>query len=159
ANKALLGGFLAGPNCIDNTIHSCAGMQLRDDCAKIIAAQGREEECGDAKATCAYNLPSKFVLHTVGPMVGRGVREEDKAALRSCYVSCLDLAEELGLKSIAFCCIGTGVFNFPQAEAAEIASGAAVSWKLRRPESGLRIIFNTFLPRDTEIYSDILKMM
>lgn len=159
ANKAMLGCFLAGHACIDNVIHSFAGMQLRDDCAKIIAAQGQEEEEGEAKVTRAYNLPSKYVLHTVGPMIGRGVKESDKAALRSCYVSCLNLAEELGLNSLAFCCISTGVFNFPHAEAAEIATGAVLNWKMRRPESKLRIVFNTFLPRDTEIYSNILKMI
>ncbi len=159
ANKSLLGCFLPGHNCIDNVIHSFAGMQLRDDCAKLIAAQRQEEDCGEAKITRAYNLPSKYVLHTVGPMVGRGLEEEDRAQLRSCYTSCLNLAEEAGLKSIAFCCISTGVFNFPRAAAAEIATGAVVNWKMRNPESKLKVIFNTFLPEDTEIYSNILKFI
>ena len=158
-NKGLLGCFLPGHRCIDNTIHSYAGMQLRDDCAKIIAAQGTEEAYGEAKITRAYNLPSKYVIHTVGPMVGREVTAEDRAVLRSCYVSVLNLAEEMGLKSIAICCIGTGVFNFPHEEAAGIATGAAVNWKLRNPDSKLKIIFNTFLPADTAIYRDILSLI
>ena len=157
ANKGLLGCFLPNHNCIDNVIHSAAGMQLRDDCAKLIAAQGHEEECGDCKVTRAYNLPAKYVLHTVGPMVRREVTEEDRALLRSCYISCLEAAEELCMKSVAFCCISTGVFSFPQAEAAEIAAGAVMRWKVRHPESGLRVIFNTFLDSDTAIYRNILK--
>ncbi len=159
ANRSLLGCFVPGHGCIDNVIHSFAGMQLRDDCAKLIAAQRQEEASGDAKITRAYNLPSKYVIHTVGPMVGRGLTEEDRAELRSCYISCLNLAEEAGLSSIAFCCIATGVFNFPHEEAAEIATGAVVNWKLRRTESKLKVIFNTYLPRDTEIYQNILKMI
>lgn len=159
ANKSLLGCFLAGHNCIDNVIHSFAGMQMRNDCAKIISVQGGEEESGDCKITSAYNLPSRYVLHTVGPMVGREVTDEDRATLRSCYVSCLNLAEEMGLKSVAFCCIATGVFNFPRAEAAEIAVGAVMNWKLKHPQSNLQVIFNTFLPEDTEIYGNILKMI
>ncbi len=158
ANSELLGCFIPGHNCIDNVIHSRAGMQLRRDCARIMALQGTEEETGDAKITLAYNLPSKYVIHSVGPRVGRTVGEEERLSLRSCYLSCLNLAEEMGLSSIAFCCISTGVFNFPRAEAAEIAAGAVIGWKLHRPESKMKIIFNTFLPEDTEIYQNILKM-
>ncbi len=158
ANKSLLGCFLAGHNCIDNIIHSRAGMQLRSDCQRIVSAQGREEECGEAKITRAYNLPAKYVIHTVGPMVGREVTEEHRAQLRSCYISCLNLAEEAGLGSIAFCCISTGVFNFPADEAAGIATGAVVNWKLRH-RSDLKVVFNTFLDRDTEVYRSILGMM
>lgn len=159
ANSALLGCFRAGHNCIDNVIHSAAGMQLRDDCAKLIAAQQSEEPCGDAKITRAYNLPAKYVLHTVGPLVLREVTQADRAALRSCYLSCLDLCEEAGIRSVAFCCIATGVFNFPREEAAEIATGTVLNWKLRRPENKLKVIFNTFLDADAKIYDDILRMM
>ncbi len=159
ANKGLLGCFLPNHNCIDNVIHSAAGMQLRDDCAKLIAAQGHEEDCGDCKITRAYNLPSRYVLHTVGPMVRREVAEQDRALLRSCYNSCLDLAAEAGLRSVAFCCISTGVFSFPQAEAAEIATGAVLRWKMRHPENDMQIIFNTFLDSDTEIYRKILALV
>ncbi len=157
ANSALLGCFLPGHNCIDNVIHSFAGMQLRDDCAKLIAFQNKEEECGGAKITRAYNLPSKYVLHTVGPMVAGKPTREERGALRSCYISCLNLAEEAGAKSIAFCCISTGVFNFPREEAAEIATGAVLNWKMRH-KSSLKVVFNTFLHDDTEIYSSILKL-
>lgn len=159
ANKSLLGCFLAGHDCIDNVIHSAAGMQLRRDCARIISAQGREEECGEAKITRAYNLPSGYVLHTVGPMVGSAVTDAQRAQLRSCYNACLDLAEEAKLKSIAFCCISTGVFNFPREEAAEIAAGAVIGWKLKHRESRVKIVFNTFLPEDTKIYRNILGMI
>ena len=159
ANSALLGCFRAGHNCIDNVIHSAAGMQLRDDCAKLIAAQQSEEPCGDAKITRAYNLPAKYVLHTVGPLVLREVTQADRAALRSCYLSCLDLCEEAGIRSVAFCCIATGVFNFPREEAAEIATGTVLNWKLRRPDNKLKVIFNTFLDADAKIYDDILRMM
>lgn len=154
-NKALLGCFLPGHNCIDNVIHSFAGMQLRNDCAKIIAAQGQEEEVGEAKLTRAYNLPAKYVIHTVGPVVGRELTEEHCAALRSCYTSCLNLAQEAGLHEVAFCCISTGVFNFPREEAAEIAVGAVMNWKLRHPGSEIKVVFNTFLKEDTAIYSEI----
>ena len=158
ANKSLLGCFLAGHACIDNVIHSYAGMQLRNACAKLIAEQdGREEECGNAKITLAYNLPSKYVLHTVGPMVGRELTEKHRADLRSCYTACLNLAAERGLESVAFCCISTGVFNFPRGEAAEIATGAVVNWKMRHRETKMKVIFNTFLPEDTRIYREILE--
>lgn len=157
ANRGLLGCFLPNHNCIDNVIHSAAGMQLRDDCAKLIAAQGHEEDCGECKLTRAYNLPSKYVLHTVGPMVRREVTRKERALLRSCYRACLDLAAEAGLRSIAFCSISTGVFSFPQAEAAEIATGAVMRWKMQHPESEMRIIFNTYLDSDTAIYRNILR--
>lgn len=159
ANKAMLGCFLAGHSCIDNVIHSYAGMQLRDDCARIMAYQGAPEECGEAKITRAYNLPSKYVIHTVGPMVGREITQQHRAQLRSCYTSCLNLAQKAGLGSIAFCCISTGVFNFPRGEAAEIATGAVMNWKIAHPESKLKIIFNTFLDEDTRIYGNILKLI
>lgn len=159
ANKSLLGCFLPGHMCIDNAIHSAAGMQLRNDCAKLMSEQGTEEECGDAKITRAYNLPSKYVIHTVGPMVGRGLDRDQRSQLGSCYSECLNLAEEMGLRSIAFCCISTGVFNFPRENAAEIASGAVIKWKLRHPDSKLRVVFDTFLDDDTRIYRNILKMM
>lgn len=159
ANKGLLGCFLPGHHCIDNAIHSFAGMQLRDDCAKLVARQEREEECGDAKITRAYNLPSKYVLHTVGPMVGRELTEADRRTLKSCYVSCLDLAAEAGLSSVAFCCISTGVFNFPREAAAEIAVGAVIGWKMKHADKKIKVVFNTFLQEDTAIYQNILKMV
>ncbi len=159
ANSRMLGCFLPGHHCIDNVIHSNAGMQLRRDCARIMAQQGHPEEAGEAKITRAYNLPSKYVLHTVGPMIGREPSPKQSGELRSCYISCLDLAAEMGLRSIAFCCVATGVFNFPRAMAAEIAVGAVVHWKLHHPENNIKVVFNTFLKEDTEIYQNILKFI
>lgn len=159
ANKTLLGCFLPGHNCIDNIIHSRAGMQLRSDCAKIMAQQGKSEESGGTKITRAYNLPSRYVFHTVGPMILRDVDKEQRTQLRSCYLAVLNLAEEMKLNSVAFCCLSTGVFNFPREEAAEIATGTVLNWKLRHPESDLKVIFDTYLPEDTRVYEHILKMI
>lgn len=159
ANPGLLGCFRPGHNCIDNVIHSAAGMQLRADCNKIVSAMGHEEETGTAKITRGYNLPAKFVIHTVGPMVRSKLTERERADLRSSYVSCLNLAEELELSSIAFCCISTGVFNFPADAAAEIAAGAVLGWKMKHKNYALQVIFDTFMPRDTEIYQSILNMI
>lgn len=158
ANGGLLGCFSPNHLCVDNVIHSAAGMQLRDDCAKLIAAQNHKEESGECKITRAYNLPSRFVLHTVGPMVRREVTELDRALLRSCYRACLDTAAEAGLKTIAFCCISTGVFGFPRDEAAELAVGAVLQWKLRNKDVPLKVLFNTFLEEDTRIYKTILSL-
>ena len=121
ANSALLGCFRPGHNCIDNVIHSAAGLQLREECAAIMRAQGHGEPTGQAKLTGGYNLPAKHVLHTVGPIIDGPLTDRDRELLASCYRSCLKLAEENGLKSIAFCCISTGVFRFPKDEAARIA--------------------------------------
>ena len=121
ANSALLGCFRPGHNCIDNVIHSAAGLQLREECAAIMRAQGYEEPTGQAKITKGYNLPAKYVLHTVGPIITGPLTQEDRELLASCYRSCLRLAEYKRLKSVAFCCISTGVFRFPKDEAARIA--------------------------------------
>ena len=121
ANSQLLGCFRPGHNCIDNVIHSAAGLQLREECAAIMRAQGHEEPTGHARITKGYNLPAKYVLHTVGPIITGPLTEEDRELLASCYRACLELAEEKGLKSVSFCCISTGVFRFPREEAAKIA--------------------------------------
>ena len=121
ANAALLGCFRPGHNCSDNVIHSAAGLQLREECAAIMRAQGHEEATGQAKLTGGYNLPAGHVLHTVGPIIDGPLTDRDRELLASCYRSCLKLAEENGLKSVAFCCISTGVFRFPKDEAARIA--------------------------------------
>ena len=156
ANNALLGCFIPHHKCIDNVIHSRAGVQVRLDCSKIMGAQGEAEPAGCAKITLAYNLPSKYIIHTVGPMVGLSVTDEDRRVLRNCYVSSLNLAREMGLESIAFCCISTGIFGFPNDEAAAIAVGAVKSWLL---ENGgkMRVVFDVFLDKDREIYKDVLK--
>ena len=147
ANNSLLGG-----GGVDGAIHRAAGPQLLAECRALGGCA-----TGDAKITRAYNLPSRYVLHTVGPMIAHGVKESDRLQLRSSYMSCLELAVEMGLKSVAFCCISTGVFGFPHGEAAEIAVGAVLNWKMQNPEREMKIIFNTFQKEDTAIYYDIFR--
>ena len=147
ANSAMLGCFYPCHGCIDNAIHSAAGLQLREECAAIMERQGHEEATGCAKATRAYNLPCKFVFHTVGPIVCGKLTDEHKEQLASCYRSCLALAHEKALKSIAFCCLSTGEFHFPNEEAARIAVET-----VKRHAGGLKVIFNVFKDKDYEIY-------
>lgn len=154
-NSALLGCFCPCHGCIDNAIHSAAGLQLRDECNEIMTAQGHPEPAGKAKLTKGYNLPAKFVLHTVGPIVQGRVSRKDRAELASCYRSCLVLAAEQGLRSIAFCCISTGEFHFPNREAAEIAVKTVTEF-LRQPTSIQKVIFNVFKDLDAEIYRGLL---
>ena len=123
-NSALLGCFAPCHGCIDNAIHSAAGLQLRDACAEIMRAQGHPEPAGRAKLTCAYNLPARYVLHTVGPIVGRWVTWKDRRELAACYRSCLELAVQEGIKTIAFPSISTGAYHFPVNRAADIAVSA-----------------------------------
>lgn len=155
ANSQLLGCFVPCHGCIDNAIHSAAGLQLRNACAEIMEAQGHEEPTGKAKITQGYNLPAKYVLHTVGPIVGVQVTERQKEELKSCYLSCLKLAEKTGLKSVAFCCISTGEFHFPNKLAAQIAVETVdrylTSSKLER------VIFNVFKEEDEHIYQKLFR--
>ncbi|MDE6107233.1 MAG: protein-ADP-ribose hydrolase, partial [Oscillospiraceae bacterium] len=155
ANSALLGCFLPCHGCIDNAIHSAAGLQLREECHRLMEQQGHEEPTGQAKLTGGYNLPAKYVLHTVGPIVGDRVTEKDRAELAACYRSCLELAAEHGLESVAFCCISTGVFHFPNREAAEIAVQTVTDF-LKTQTSVKKVIFNVFKDLDAEIYHDLL---
>lgn len=158
ANSKLLGCFIPLHNCIDNVIHSAAGVQLRDECNTIMKIQNEDEKVGKAKITGAYNLPSKYVIHTVGPAISQGSRpsDEDCEALASCYKSCLEIASYNELDSIAFCCISTGVFNFPQDLAAEIAV-KTVSEYLKNNETTLNhVIFNVFTDDDYSIYKRLL---
>ena len=155
ANSAMLGCFQILHNCIDNCIHSAAGLSLRNKCYEIMQHQGYEEPTGRAKITPAYNLPCKYVLHTVGPIVSGVLTEEDCELLKSCYLSCLTLAEENNIKSIAFCCISTGVFGFPQKEAAKIAVNTVREYK-QQTGSGIKVIFNVFKDEDLFIYQNIL---
>ncbi len=124
ANSAMLGCFIPCHACIDNAIHFAAGLQLRQECAELMKAQGFEEPTGSAKITSAYNLPCKYVIHTVGPIIRGKLRKSDCELLKSCYVNCLELAIKNGIESIAFCCVSTGEFCFPNDEAAKIAVGA-----------------------------------
>ncbi|MCB6364842.1 protein-ADP-ribose hydrolase [Intestinibacillus massiliensis] len=156
ANSALLGCFQPCHSCIDNIIHTFAGVQLRLACNKLMQAQGHEEETGRAKITAGYNLPGKYILHTVGPVVAGRLREQDCTLLARCYQSCLELAVQNGIQSIAFCCISTGVFRFPQDKAAEIAV-QTVSRFLARDRSIRQVIFNVFTDRDRAIYQKLLE--
>ena len=155
ANRALLGCFRPLHNCIDNCIHTYAGVQLRLECARIMEEQGHAEPTGTAKITPAYNLPSRYVLHTVGPIVGGYLTRVHKEELASCYRSCLDLAAENGCESVAFCCISTGVFGFPKREAAQIAVKTVRDWKAER-RSPVKVVFNVFGDEDLAIYREIL---
>ncbi len=154
-NNALLGCFCPCHGCIDNAIHSAAGLQLRDECNAIMRKQGHREPAGQAKLTKGYNLPAKYVLHTVGPIVQGQVTRKDRKELESCYRSCLELAAEKGLNSIAFCCISTGEFHFPNQEAAGIAVKTVTSF-LRCGTSIKKVIFNVFKDIDAEIYRNLL---
>lgn len=156
ANSALLGCFRPCHSCIDNIIHTLSGVQLRLACHEIMRAQGCEEATGGAKITPGYNLPCKHVLHTVGPVVSGPLQPRDRALLASCYRSCLALAAEHGVHSIAFCCISTGVFRFPQESAAEIAVETAVRF-LAQNQSVHQVIFNVFTDRDLAIYQRLLE--
>lgn len=154
-NSALLGCFCLCHGCIDNAIHSAAGLQLRDECNQIMQAQGHPEPAGRAKLTKGYNLPARYVLHTVGPIVQNRVTRRDREELASCYRSCLELAVEHGLESVAFCCISTGEFHFPNQEAAEIAVKTVTDF-LRQNISIKKVIFNVFKDTDAEIYRRLL---
>ena len=156
-NSTLLGCFVPCHGCIDNAIHSAAGLQLRDECARLMAAQGHPEPNGRAKLTKGYNLPARYVLHTVGPIVGRWVTWKDRRELAACYRSCLELAAEHGLRSVAFCCISTGEFHFPNREAAEIAVQTVQEWLDQQRTSIERVIFNVFKDIDAEIYRRLLE--
>ncbi len=155
ANSQMLGCFRPLHTCIDNCIHTCAGVQLRNYCHEIMKKQGHEEPPGQAKITPAFNLPCRYVLHTVGPIVNGKLTQKHCALLASCYTSCLKLAEENGCQSVAFCCIATGVFGFPRREAAQIAVQTVKEYK-RQTGSSIKIIFNVFKNEDLAIYRELL---
>lgn len=156
ANSQMLGCWVPGHHCIDNAIHTFAGVQLRAECARIMEVQGYEEPTGQAKVTDAYNLPSKRIIHTVGPIANGNPTDLHCERLSSCYRSCLDAAASERLRSIAFCCISTGVFGFPQEEAAEIAVQTVRDW-LERSGSDMIVVFNVFGKRDDRIYHSLLE--
>jgi len=155
ANSGMLGCFVPCHACIDNAIHTFSGVQLRLACADIMEKQGKPEPTGTAKITTAFNLPCKYILHTVGPIIRDKVRNEDKKLLANCYQSCLELAEQNNIESIAFCCISTGEFHFPNEEAAIIAIDT-VSNFLKSANYTKRIIFNVFKEQDEQIYRRLL---
>ena len=155
ANSALLGCFVPCHGCIDNAIHSAAGLQLRDQCSRLMEQQGCPEPTGQAKLTAGYTLPARYVLHTVGPIIQGRVSRHDRELLASCYRSCLELAAEHDLQSIAFCCISTGEFHFPNQEAADIAVQTVKEF-LQTPTSIRKVIFNVFKDFDADIYRALL---
>ena len=155
ANSRMLGCFVPCHGCIDNAIHTYAGVQLRLECARIMARQEGEEPAGRAKITKAYNLPCRYVLHTVGPIIYDDVTRTDRNLLAGCYRSCLDLAAENGLQSVAFCCISTGEFRFPNELAAEIAVRTVTEWQQQNPDR-MEVVFNVFKDRDFGIYRRLL---
>ena len=156
ANSGMIGCFCPNHGCIDNAIHTFAGIQLRLACAELMKHQDHEEETGKAKITPAYNLPSRYVLHTVGPIINGWLTKKDKELLASCYRSCLELAEQNGLKSIAFCCISTGEFRFPNDKAAQIAVETVKEYK-EQTHSEIEVIFNVFKELDYNIYRELLR--
>lgn len=157
ANSQMLGCFQPNHGCIDNAIHTYAGVQLRLECARLMRAQGHDEPTGAAKVTPAYNLPSRWVVHTVGPIVqGAHPTAQNRYALASCYTSCLAAARDVGARSIAFCCISTGVFGYPNQEAARVATDTVRSWK-EKTGSGIKVVFNVFKPVDEHIYLELLR--
>lgn len=156
ANSGMTGCYVPNHRCIDNCIHTFAGVQLRLACADLMRRQGYAEPTGQAKITPAYNLPCRYILHTVGPIISGRVSRKDRAALASCYRSCLALAADHQLESVAFCCISTGEFHFPNEQAAEIAVHTVQQF-LRQETSVKKVIFNVFKDVDKAIYQRLLQ--
>lgn len=155
ANSSLRGCFLPCHSCVDNIIHSVSGIQLRLACDELMTEQGNDEPTGMAKITPAFNLPCRYVLHTVGPILYGQLTEQHCRQLEDCYRSCMELAASNGLKSIAFCCISTGEFHFPQKKAAEIAVQIVTKF-LQNNAQIEKVIFNVFKQEDYDIYKAIL---
>ena len=155
ANSGMTGCYIPNHRCIDNAIHTFAGVELRLTCEQLMEQQGYPEPTGQAKITPAFNLPCKYVLHTVGPIIDGRVTKADKELLASCYRSCLELAAENGLESVAFCCISTGEFHFPNEQAAEIAVRTVKEF-LEKQTSVKKVIFNVFKDLDKAIYEKLL---
>ena len=156
ANSGMTGCYVPNHRCIDNCIHSFAGVQLRLECDEIMTKQGYSEPTGQAKITNSYNLPCKYIIHTVGPIINGKLTSKDCDLLESCYKSCLELAVKNNLDSIAFCCISTGEFHFPNDKAAQIAVKTVEEF-MKKETSLKKVIFNVFKDMDKEIYRKLLK--
>lgn len=156
ANSALLGCFCPCHGCIDNAVHTYAGVQLRAACAALMKEQGHDEPTGSAKITPAFNLPARYVIHTVGPIVLGPLTARHEAQLAACYRSCLSLASENGCSSLALCCISTGEFHFPNDRAAQIAVETVRQFQ-SQTHSGMKVIFNVFKETDRQIYERLLR--
>jgi O-acetyl-ADP-ribose deacetylase (regulator of RNase III) len=158
ANDALLGCFIPFHACIDNAIHAAAGPRLREACGRIMQSQGAPEPTGTAKITPGYHLPASYVLHTAGPIVRGPLRRDHADALASCYLSCLDLAAQTAdIRSVAFCCISTGVFGYPKEAAARVALATVDRWLRAHPGALDRVIFNVFSPDDRAVYAKLVE--
>ena len=163
ANSQMLGCFIPMHSCIDNCIHSFAGVQLRAECKEkmdeLRARYGSDYEQPTAvpMLTDAYNLPAKKVIHIVGPIVEGRLTEEHKRQLAACYRNTLELCAANSLRTVAFCCISTGVFHFPAERAAEIAVQTVTEWLSGRPGAMDRVIFNVFSDRSRAIYEQNLQ--
>ena len=155
ANSGMTGCYVPCHACIDNCIHTYSGIQLRNSCADIMSRQGHEEPTGCAKITPAFNLPCKYVLHTVGPIITGVLTKEDEDMLASCYKSCLELADKNNVNSVAFCCISTGEFHFPNKEAAKIAVDTVKEYR-EKNNSKIEVIFNVWKDIDHRIYKGLL---
>lgn len=156
ANSAMTGCYVPNHRCIDNAIHSFAGVELRLECDEVMNRQGHGEPTGQAKITNAYNLPCKYIIHTVGPIISYKLTSENCELLASCYRSCLNLAAKNNLESIAFCCISTGEFHFPNDKVAQIAIKTVEKF-MKKDTSVKKVIFNVFKDMDKEIYRELLK--
>lgn len=158
ANAQMLGCFHPLHRCIDNAIHSAAGVQLREECHRLMLQQGHPEPTGRAKITKAYNLPCKYVIHTVGPIIPDGIPTAfQKEQLASCYRNIMSCADENHLESVAFCCISTGEFRFPNQLAAEIAVQTVKDYLTEHPDCSVRqVVFNVFKDVDRDIYQRLL---
>ena len=156
ANSGMTGCYIPNHRCIDNAIHTYAGVELRLACEELMEQQGHPEPTGQAKITPAFNLPCRYVLHTVGPIVNERVTKEDENLLVSCYRSCLELAAENKLESVVFCCISTGEFHFPNDLAAEIAVRTVKDF-FKKQTSVKKVIFNVFKDLDKAIYEKLLR--
>lgn len=156
ANSGMTGCYQPCHNCIDNCIHTYAGIQLRNYCNNVMEKQGHEEPIGSAKITPAFNLPCEYIIHTVGPIVMGKLTEKQRKQLESCYKSCLNIAEDNNVKSIAFCCISTGVFGFPNDIAAKIAVETVIDYK-KKNNSEIKVIFNVFKEEDRRLYEEIFR--
>lgn len=155
ANDQMLGCFVPNHRCIDNAIHTFAGMQLRLEMEEIMEKQGHPEETGQAKITAAWNLPCRYIIHTVGPIVYGKITEKEEKQLADCYWNCLKLVEAHQVESIAFCCISTGEFHFPNEKAAEIAIRTVRDF-LKKTGSEMKVIINVFKQEDEDIYRKLL---
>ena len=158
ANSQMLGCFVPMHTCIDNCIHTFAGIQLRQECNRRMNilknryGMDYEQPTAVPMLTDAYNLPAKKVIHIVGPIVNYKLTPDLENDLADCYRNTLDMCAENGLKSVAFCCISTGVFNFPNDRAAEIAVKMVTTWLSEHPGKMERVIFNVFKDEDRRYY-------